>query len=95
MSLVWGLLSWVVWLYLMLLLIRAIVGWVQIFSRDWRPRGVILVIVEIAFTATDPPIKAVSRFVPPVRLGSVMLDVSFTLVSLACIVLLQVLGMLA
>ena len=39
-----------------------------------------LVVLEIVYSVTDPPIKFVRRFVPPLRLGAVTLDTSFLLV---------------
>ena len=39
-----------------------------------------LVVLEIVYSVTDPPIKFVRRFVPPLRLGAVALDPSFLIV---------------
>ena len=36
--------------------------------------------LEVVYSATDPPIKALRRFIPPLRLGAVTLDTSFLLV---------------
>jgi YggT family protein len=78
----------VVTVFLWLMLIRLVVDWVQVFARSWSPRGPILFVLEIVYTVTDPPIKFVRRFVPPLRLGSVSLDTSFLLV-LVVVYLLQ------
>jgi YggT family protein len=78
----------VVTVFLWLMLIRLVVDWVQVFARSWSPRGPILFVLEIVYTVTDPPIKLVRRFVPPLRLGSVALDTSFLLV-LVVVYLLQ------
>lgn len=77
----------VLYLYLLLLLGRLVVEWLQYFARDWAPRGVVLVLLEGVFTATDPPIKAVRRLLPPLRLGPVLLDVGFLVVLLTVILL--------
>ncbi|MEZ5192861.1 MAG: YggT family protein [Nocardioides sp.] len=53
------------------------------FARSWSPRGVVLVGLELAYTVTDTPIKALRRVIPPLRLGGVALDVSFLVVLLA------------
>jgi len=63
--------------FLFALLGRLIFDYVQMFSRTWRPRGPILYLVEAIYTVTDKPMKFVGRFVPPLRLGSVSLDMSF------------------
>ena len=36
-------LTYLIWFYLLLLIIRMIFSWIQAFSRDWRPRGAVLV----------------------------------------------------
>ena len=67
-------------LFVIVLLVRLVLDWVPFFNREWRPKGAGLVAAEIVYTVTDPPIKLVRRFVPPLRLGAVMLDTSFLIV---------------
>ena len=67
-------------IFLWLLLIRLVVDWVQVFARSWSPKGPVLVVLEVVYSATDPPIKFVRRFVPPLRIGSIALDTSFLIV---------------
>ena len=69
---------------------RFILDLVQVFSERWRPRGAVLVIAELSFTLTDPPIKAVRRVLPPLRVGGFALDFGFTIVMFAVIVLMYV-----
>jgi YggT family protein len=78
------------WVFIALLWVRFIVDWVQVFARSWSPRGPLLVVLEGAYSATDPPIKALRRVVPPLRLGSVALDLSFLIVFFGAYLLLQV-----
>jgi YggT family protein len=66
--------------YIGLLLVRLVVEWVQAFARSWTPRGPVLVFLEIVYTLTDPPINFVRRFIPPLRIGSVAIDVAFLIV---------------
>jgi YggT family protein len=73
-----------------LLFVRLIVDWIQIFARAWTPRGPVLVILEGVYTATDPPVKAVRKVIPPLRLGGVAIDLSFIAVLLICYILLSV-----
>ena len=70
-------LTYVLYLYLLLLIGRLIFSWIQSFSRSWTPTGPVLVIAEGVFTATDPPLRLLRRFIPMLRLGSVALDLSF------------------
>lgn len=65
---------------------RLVIDYVQIFSRSWSPSGGALVIVEGIYSLTDPPLKFFRRFIPPLRLGAVSLDLSFIVV----IILLQI-----
>ena len=82
-------LTYVLWLYLLLLIGRLIISWIQAFSRDWHPRGVILVIAEVVYTATDPPLRLLRRYIPTVRLGTVALDLSFMVLFLVILILLD------
>ncbi len=80
----------VLWVFIALLWVRFVVDWVQIFARAWVPRGVMLVLLEGVYSTTDPPIKALRRVIPPLRIGSISLDLSFLIVMIAAYVLLQV-----
>jgi YggT family protein len=89
-NLVGGILYGLVWVFIALLWVRFVVDWVQVFARRWSPSGVLLVVLEIVYSITDPPIKALRKVIPPLRLGSIMLDLSFLLVMLGAYLLLVV-----
>ena len=72
-----SLLATILQVFLYALLGRLIFDYVQMFARNWRPRGPVLYLVEAIYTVTDKPMKFVGRFVPPLRIGSVSLDMSF------------------
>jgi YggT family protein len=76
-------------IYLLLLIGRLIFSWIQQFSRSWTPTGIVLVIAEAVYTATDPPLRLLRRYIPALRIGSVALDLSFMLLFLVIIVALQ------
>jgi YggT family protein len=76
-------------IYLLLLIGRLILSWIQSFSRDWSPTGIVLVLAEVIFTATDPPLRLLRRCIPSVRLGTVALDLSFMVLFLVVFVLFQ------
>jgi len=80
----------VLWVFIALLWIRFVVDWVQIFARSWVPRGPMLLVLEAVYSTTDPPIKALRRVIPPLRIGSISLDLSFLIVLIAAYVLLQI-----
>ncbi|CED91032.1 YggT family protein [Actinomyces succiniciruminis] len=64
-------------LYVLILLIRVVLDWIQLFARSWRPTGVVLVLANVVYGLTDPPLRQIRRFVPLVRLGGVGVDLSF------------------
>jgi YggT family protein len=64
-------------LFFVLLLVRLVLDYVQQFSRSWRPTGVVLVLAEVVYTITDPPLKALRKVIPPLRIGGIALDLSF------------------
>ena len=77
------------WLFLVMLWVRFVVDWVQVFARSWTPSGPLLILLEVVYSVTDPPIKALRRIIPPLRLGAIALDISFLLVMILTYVLLQ------
>ncbi len=80
--------TYVLWIFLLLLIGRMIISWIQQFARSWRPTGVVLVAAEIIFTVTDPPLKFLHRYIPPLRLGTVALDLSFMVLYIVVLILL-------
>jgi YggT family protein len=80
----------VIWTFIILMLIRFVVDWIQVFARSWTPRGPVLVALEAVYSVTDPPIRAFRRVFKPVRIGSVSLDLSFLAVLLICYLLLAI-----
>lgn len=80
----------VLFLYFLVLIGRLVFDWVQVFSRDWRPQGVVLVLAEIVYSLTDPPLRALRRVIPPLRLGSVSLDLAFLVLILGVSILMRV-----
>ena len=69
--------SSLLYLYLLILLVRVVIDWVQMFARDWRPTGVVLVVANLVYGLTDPPLRWLRRVVPALRLGGVGIDLSF------------------
>jgi YggT family protein len=78
----------ILWVFIALLWVRFVFDWVQVFARSWSPRGPLLLLLEVVYSVTDPPIKALRRVIPPLRLGSVALDLSFLIVLIGAYLLL-------
>jgi len=83
-------LYYVLAIYLVVLIGRMIFSWIQVFAREWRPSGVVLVLAETIFTLTDPPLKLLRRYIPPLRLGTVAMDLSYMVLFIVVLILLQV-----
>ena len=87
----WGTVQVLLQIFFFVLIARLVLDYVQMFARSWRPTGLVLVLAEIIYTVTDPPLKALRRVIPPLRLGGIALDLSF----LVLIVLVQILAYVA
>ncbi|MDP1720183.1 MAG: YggT family protein [Candidatus Nanopelagicaceae bacterium] len=81
-------------IFLMALLGRLILDYIRLFSRSWRPKGMILYLAEAIYAITDKPTALVRRFIPPLRLGSVSLDLSFLVLFFAVQLLIPVVSQL-
>ena len=95
MNVVLGLLILALWLYFILLMGRLVLDYIQMFARSWRPQGPVLVIAEIVYTATDPPLRALRKIIPPLRVGSVSLDLSFLVLLILIYVMIRILEAVA
>ncbi|MFB8229320.1 YggT family protein [Cellulosimicrobium sp. NPDC055967] len=93
-DLITGIVGFLLWLYLLLLVGRLVFDWVQFFARDWRPRGVMLVLAEVIYSATDPPLRALRRLIPPLSLGQVRLDLAFIILFFAVTIAAQIVSSL-
>ncbi|CAM3522409.1 YggT family protein [Isoptericola cucumis] len=90
MSAVFVFISFLLWLFLLVLVVRLVLDWVQFFARDWRPRGVMLVVAEGVYTVTDPPLRFLRRLIPPLTLGQIRLDLAFLVLFIGTSILAQV-----
>ena len=80
MSIAGWIIEGILFAFIAFLWVRFITDWVQMFARSWEPRGILLVLLELAYSATDPPIKALRKVIRPIRIGNFALDISFLLV---------------
>ena len=77
MSVVLQLAYFVLLVFFILLIARLIFDYVMMFARSWRPSGVTAVGLEVVYSVTDPPLKALRRVIPPLRLGNFSIDLGF------------------
>lgn len=76
LAIVLGLIKWIINLYALVLFIRVIIDWVLYFARGWRPGAVIGSIIRVFYALTDPPLRWLRRFIPPIRIGGMGLDIT-------------------
>ena len=63
-------------LFLLCLFLRLILDYARMAKPDWRPKGIILIAADFVYSVTDKPLGFVRRFVKPLRLGGISIDLS-------------------
>ena len=92
MSVVASVVYFALLVFLLLLVFRIIMEYVFMLARSYTPSGVVAVALELTYTVTDPPLKALRRVIPPLRLGNVQLDLGFLVLFFAVQILMSVVG---
>ena len=77
-------------LYSWILLARIVIEMIESFSRQFNPPRWFMMVAEVLFMLTDPPVKALRKVIPPLRFGGIALDVSIIVLFLALSILSQV-----
>ena len=78
--------------FLLLLIFRLIMEYVFLLARSYRPAGLVAAALELAYSVTDPPLKALRRVIPPLRIGQVSLDLGFIILFIVVRILMRVVG---
>ena len=84
MSAAAGIAQLVILIFVLFLLTRVILDLIQAFARDWRPSGLMLIIGNVVYDVTDPPLKALRRFIPPLTIGPMRFDLAFMVLFVLC-----------
>ena len=95
MNVLLSIVSSVLLVFLILLFARFVVDWVMVLARSWRPQGLVAAGLEVVYSTTDPPLKAVRKVIPPLNLGSIRLDLGFMVLLIAVVVLRSIVQNLA
>ena len=82
------------WIFAVMLIGRFIIDWVMVLSRNFRPKGPLVVLFEVIYTVTDPPLRLLRRIIPPLRIGGFALDLAFILLFILVQVAIQYAGQL-
>ncbi len=78
--------------FLLLLIFRLIMEYVFLLARSYRPTGLVAAALELAYSVTDPPLNFLRRFIPPLRIGQVSLDLGFIILFIVVRILMGVVG---
>jgi YggT family protein len=95
MAVVFQVILLALWLFLLTLIARVVIDLLQIFARDFRPSGLVLVLFEAVFTVTDPPLRVLRRVIPPVRIGAVAFDLAILVLFIGTQILIAIVSRLA
>ena len=82
-------LGFALFIFWLLLIARVVVEFIRSFSRDWRPTGITVVILEIIMSITDPPVKLLRRLIPQLTIGAVRFDLSIMVLLLLAFIGMQ------
>lgn len=63
--------------YLLVLFIRMILDWALVLMPRWYPRGVVATLIRVIYALTEPPLRWLRRYIHPLPMGRIQLDVSF------------------
>lgn len=74
-------------IFRLVLLGRIILDWVRVMNPSFRPKGLVLILSELAYTLTDWAIKPISKVIKPIRMGGGYLDLSVLALFVVLIVL--------
>ncbi|EWM68529.1 YggT family protein [Micromonospora chalcea] len=87
LSILFQVLYLLLYIFLIVLLARFVMGAVLAYGRRWQPGRGASAGLEVVWSVTDPPLRALRRVIPPLRIGTVSID----LASLVLLVILFVL----
>ena len=92
MSAVASVLYFALLVFLLLLIFRLIMEYVFLLARSYRPTGLVAAALELAYSVTDPPLKALRKVLPPLRIGQISIDLGFIVLFIVVRILMSVVG---
>jgi YggT family protein len=82
-----SILLWIIDLFRLVLLGRIILDWIRGYNPRFSPKGIFLVLAELAYTLTDWVIKPLSKLIKPIKVGGGFLDLSILALFVILIIL--------
>jgi len=78
--------------FLLFLIFRLLMKYAFLLARSYQPSGLVAVALELAYSVTDPPLKALRRVLPPLRIGQISIDLGFIVLFIVVRILMSVVG---
>ena len=89
-SIVWQVVYLLLYVFWLTLLGRFVLGAILQYGRWWHPSRGSAATLEVVWSVTDPPLKALRRVIPPLRIGTVSVDLASLVLLVILWVLLQI-----
>lgn len=90
MEVLWQVIYLILYGFFLCLLARLVLEYVLMFARRWQPGRGAAAGLEVVWSITDPPLRTLRRVIPPLRIGTVSLDLAFLALLFIVYVLLSV-----
>ncbi len=90
MSLLATIVYFALYVFFIALWMRFIFDWVRVLSKNFTPKGPLLILAEASYSVTDKPLSAVRRFVPTIRFGGAAIDLGWSVVMIATLFALSI-----
>jgi len=89
-SIVWQVVYLLLYVFWLTLLGRFVLGAILQYGRWWHPSRGSAAALEMVWSVTDPPLKALRRVIPPLRIGTVSVDLASLILLVILWVLMQI-----
>lgn len=81
-----------VYIFFIAMWVRFVFDWVRVLAKNFTPQGPLLLLAESAYTVTDRPLATVRRFIPPIRFGGAAIDLAWSVLLIATLIALSLVG---
>ena len=79
--------DWIIDAYITVLFVRMILDWVSVLAPRWYPKGVVASLINVVYQLTEPPLRWLRRYIRPIPMGPIAMDVSFIVLYTALVAL--------
>ena len=79
--------DWIIDAYITVLFVRMILDWESVLAPRWYPKGVVASLINVVYQLTEPPLRWLRRYIRPIPMGPIAMDVSFIVLYAALVAL--------